>query len=167
MALRNLKAPIRRLEVQVNDEEKDLVRGLNPTDVIDLYIRHTGEASAMFEKLVEQWRGNGNKVDQADVLAIALDMLRHAPNILAELLAVGFGGDTTDEVTFAEDIGIARQLPFAVQADAFNKICSLTFTSDMPPGKFAALVTDALSKVTGAMGKLSLAALENGSGNSA
>lgn len=167
MTLSSLKAPIRRQEVQVNDEESLLVRGLNPADVIALYIRHTGEASAMFERLVGQWQANGNKIVGTDVLAIALDLLQHAPNVLAELLAIGFGGDPADERAFAADIAIARDLPFGVQGDAFNKICGLTFTSDMPPGKFAALITEALSKVTGAFGKLSPEALTNGSGNSA
>lgn len=148
MSLRKLKVPVPVAVVQVSDEDSFPVRGLNPSDLLGLYHRHTGELSGLFEKLAASYQANGNNVEAADVQQVAFALLQDAPQILAEVIAIAADGDPSDEENWAIDVAIAGKLPFPVQADALQKIGALTFTSDMPPGKFVALVAGAVMKAT-------------------
>lgn len=158
MSLRKLKTPVPQALVQVSDEEGFPVRGLSPTHVIGLYYRHTGQLSALFERLAEAHQSGGN-VDTGDIQTMVVELLREAPLIMAEVIALASGSDAADEIEATDDAGeplgmtnweadveIAKTLSFPVQADALTKIGNLTFTSDMPPGKFFALIAGAVNK---------------------
>jgi len=142
--LSQLKQPIPELVVKVSDAEGFAVRGLDPTDVLSLYYRHTGKLSEMFDGMMERYRENGNNIETADVQSFAMTVIGDAPVIVAEVIALA-SGSSPDDDEWDADIHIATHLPFPVQADAIEKIGRLTFTSEMPPKKFGALVAGAIT----------------------
>lgn len=149
MSLSKLKNPTPSKQVQVTDEESFPVRGLNPDDIMGIYYRHTGDLSGLFEKLFEGFQSNGDRIDPNDLTAVALDLMRDAPHIMAEIIAAAAGGNPRDDEAWMIDVAIALKLPFAVQADALQKIVELTFTSEMPPKKFGNLVVALWMRATG------------------
>lgn len=164
--LLTLKAPIPSAVVKVSDSEGFVVRGLSPYQVVALYKRHTGELEPLFQRVVAGVKDSGEAL-HGDIEAIVLSLAAEAPRILAELIALASGGDPdnpadaviTDPVSgealtlkaFDAAALLAMHLPFPTQTDALAKIGELTFSSDMPPGKFFALVASLAKKVTGAM----------------
>ena len=148
--LLKIRVPHPEAIVQVSDSEGFAVRGLDPHQVFSLYHRHTGELSELFTRIMANVKDNG-AAGQADIEAVMLTMIQEFPTLLSELIVLGSGGDTADEAGFDEALAVAKTLTFAVQVDALTKIGTLTFTSDMPPGKFLTLVVGLLQKVTGAM----------------
>lgn len=164
--LLSLKLPVPERVVAISDSEGFAVRGLSPVQVIGLYKRHAGELEPMFQRILAGVKQTG-QAEPTHVEPVVLALLADTPVILAELIVLGSGGDPSDPVGFETALDIAKDLPFTVQVDALAKIGELTFTSDMPPGKFFALVATLARKVTGAMqGLNSLAASQNGSGES-
>lgn len=146
MSLRKLKNPTPQKVVKVSDDEGFVVRGLSPADVMGLYYRHTGELSNLFEKLAENYQANGNQIAASDVQTVAFSMMREAPQILAEVIALAAGGDPMSD-EWSEEVDIAKLLPFPVQADAVSKIGELSFTSEMPAGKFVSLIVGAVKSM--------------------
>ncbi|MBH0113265.1 hypothetical protein I5E68_09935 [Novosphingobium sp. YJ-S2-02] len=132
MGLRNLTLPTK--QVQVADGVSFTVRGLAPYDALGLYYRHTGELSALFDKLALK-----GSVEPGDVSAVTTVAVSAAPRVMAEIIVVAEGTDPSDEV-FEEEVRAALKLPAAAQMDALGKIADLTFTSEMPPKKFLAVV---------------------------
>jgi hypothetical protein len=147
-SLSKLKNPVPTKVVQVSDDEGFAVRGLSPSDVLGLYQRHTGQLSDMFEQLAETYQKSGGQVAPSDVQAFAVNLIGDAPHIMAELVALGSGSDPAALDDWSTDVEIARKLTFTVQMDALSKIGALTFTSDMPPGKFVALIGGLIQKLT-------------------
>lgn len=145
---KKLKNPTPSMVVQVSDSEGFPVRGLNPTDVFGIYYRHTGQLAALFEKLIEGFQQNG-AFDTADIQTVALDLIKDAPMVMAEIIAAAADGNPDDSESWEADVGIARRFTFPVQADALAKIGELTFTSEMPPGKFLSLVVGLVARATG------------------
>lgn len=164
--LLSVKVPIPEEVVRVSDSEGFAVRGLSPYHIVGLYKRHTGELEPMFQRVMAGVSEQG-QVQAADIETIVMSLATEAPILLAEVVALATGGDPadTEEVTrdhpatgqpvtlpaFDMAVLLAQHLPFPVQTDALDKIGRLTFTSDMPPGKFFALVASLATKVTSAM----------------
>ena len=163
--LLGLKIAIPERVVQVSDSEGFTVRGLTPLQVFSLYKRHTGELSAIFDRLMDGVRDNGI-AQHADIESMVLALLGDTPILIAEMIVLGSGGNADKIDDFEAAYNIASALPFPVQVDALTKIGELTFTSDMPPGKFAALIVTLIRKTLGASKTISLEALRNGSGES-
>lgn len=155
MSLRKLKNPTPTAVVHISDEESFPVRGLNPTDILGLYYRHTGQLSGLFEKLAENYQSNGSRVNPTDVSAAVMTAMQDAPVVMAELIALAADGDPHDGENWDIDVSIATRLAFPIQVDALMKIGALTFTSEMPAGKFAALVAGAVQKATSKAATLS------------
>ena len=148
-SLTKLKNPVPQKVVEVSDEEGFVVRGLNPAAVFTLYYRHTGEIGQLFEKFLALAQGDG-EAKLEDAGSIVVTLLQNAPLILAELIALAAGADPVNDDEWLESVGIARDLSFPVQVDALEKIGALTFTSEMPVGKFAALVAKSAQAMTSA-----------------
>jgi hypothetical protein len=164
MSLQKLKNPSPVKVVQVSDGDSFPVRGLSPSNVIGLYYRHTGQLSGLFEQLATTYRGKG-EIETPDITEIVATLMQEAPLIMAELIALASGStpvvsdgsarsveeladadNLTPEESWLLDVHIATSLPFAVQVDALVKIGELSFTSEMPPGKFVSLVANLLQK---------------------
>lgn len=148
-SLTKLKNPVPQQVVQVSGDEGFVVRGLNPTAVFTLYYRHTGEIGQLFEQFLALAQGEGGpKIEDAGSIIVTL--LQNTPLVLAELIALAAGASPADDDDWFESVGIARDLSFPVQVDALEKIGSLTFTSEMPVGKFLALVAKSAQAATSA-----------------
>lgn len=163
--LLKISAPIQERIVQVPGGEGFAVRGLNPQNVLGLYKRHMGELEPMFTHVMAAAKAKG-AVDAADIQPLLLGLISQSPILMAELIAIASGGDpgsmelvvitdpfSGEEVKLLEfdaALTIAMALPFTVQVDALAKIGELTFSQDMPPGKFLALVLTLMRSVTGA-----------------
>lgn len=145
---KKLKNPTPQKLVQVSDSEGFPVRGLNPTDVFGIYYRHTGQLAAFFEKLMTSFHQTG-EFDTSDIQSVALELLKDAPVVMGEMIAAAAGGNPSDETEWSADVAIARALPFPVQVDALTKIGELTFTSEMPPGKFLSLIAGMITRAVG------------------
>lgn len=150
MGLRNLS--FAEAKVQLPGGDSFTVRGVDPDMVVALYNRHRGELSVLFDNLTQQVKGE----NPGDVAMIAASAMSSAPVVMAELIALASGSKPSD--TFVElpdgltdwerDVAAARSLPFPVQVDALTKIAEQTFTTDMPVGKFAAVVIKAAGTAT-------------------
>lgn len=181
--LLKITAPIQERIVQVSDGEGFAVRGLNPLNVVALYRRHMGELEPMFQQVMASAQARGT-VDASDIQPLLLGLVSESPLLMGELIVIASGGDpaNVDPVTIADPEGgdavtlpafdaaltIAMALPFTVQVDALSKVGELTFTQDMPPGKFLALVATLLRSVSRAVQGMtaSLQRAQNGSGES-
>lgn len=148
-----LKVPTPERVVQTSDGEGFAVRGLTPLQVFSLYYRHTGELGELFEGIMKNVRESG-AAGQVDVESVMLSMLRNAPTVFCEIIVLATGGRTEDEVNFEAALKIAESLPFPVQADAMAKIAELTFTAEMPVGKFLTLVVGLMQQATGALSQV-------------
>ncbi len=164
--LLKLAVPIPEEVVKVSDSDGFAVRGLSPSHVVALYKRHTGELEPMFQRVMASVNEQG-QVQAADIETIVMSLATETPVLLAEVIALASGGDAankepaivTHPVTgeqvelpaFDAAVLIAQHMPFPVQVDALDKISRLTFTSEMPPGKFFSLVATLATKVTSAM----------------
>lgn len=135
MGLRDIVIPVSLVAV---GDSSFTVRGLSPRDALGLYHRHAGELSALFDQFTGRANA-GENVISADVLQAASSLVDGGPLIIAEIIALASDANpaTADWYT---DVAIAERLPFPVQFDALQKIGQLTFSSDMPPGKFIGLV---------------------------
>lgn len=147
-SLLKLSNPIPQETVKVSDGEGFAVRGLSPAHVVDIYFRHIGELGDLIDRLVAQYQEGGGQFTVDTTAVIAMNMAKDAPLILGEIIAAAAGADPADEQNWADSVQIAFSLPFPVQADALEKIAALTFSSDMPPGKFVRLVARAVQSVT-------------------
>ncbi len=163
--LLSLKVPVPERVVQVSGSEGFTVRGLSPLQVLQLYKRHTGQLSSLFDRVMASVAERG-AADAADIEPIVLSLIQEAPVIVSELIVLASGGNPDDAgiADFEEALLIASQLPFPTVADCISKIAELTFTSDMPPGKFLALATKMATKLTGALQDLPIS--PNGAGMS-
>lgn len=154
--LLKLAVPIPTLDVKVSDTESFGVVGLTPTGAWGLYNRHTGALSDVFDRMVADYKAQGT-IETGDVQTVIAGLLKDFPLLMADVVALGSGGslDEADIDEFEKARDIAIRLPFPVQVDALTKIGQLTFTSDMPPGKFLALVISLIQAGTGALAKMS------------
>jgi hypothetical protein len=166
MALRNLTFPTITVDTPGGSFA---VRGLTTDMVVGLYQRHRGELGTLFDDLT----ANAKNGSQADITNIVMGGLHTAPLIAAELVALASGSrpdddavepdmpiEGSDETTnpdgatnWERDVQQARDLPFPVQVDALEKIAAQTFTSDMPAGKFLAVVIKMAGSATALLPK--------------
>ena len=139
MGLRNLTFPTAIVQTSGGPLP---VRGLSLDHVLGLFYRHRPEVTAFYDAVL----GSSSKSDITpdDLTLIALRMIDLAPTLVAEVIALAGGTDARDP-DFDNEVGLARyRLNLSEQLDALEKIAAQTFTSDMPPGKIAALVIQAM-----------------------
>lgn len=130
--------------VEIADGGKFAVRGISPEDALGLYYRHTGELSALFDKFAERAKAR----EEVSAMEVGTAMVSGAPRIMAEIIALAADGDPRDAESFEQLVNVARKLPAGVQMDALQKIGALTFSSDMPAGKFFGLVVQMAQSAT-------------------
>ena len=150
MGLRDL---IPTAEVKVSDAGSFSVRGFSPNDTFLLYHRHRGQLAAMFEQFAGevQKKGKKGKGDvNEDLIQVGTSLIGNAPQVMAEVIVLAMGVKPENE-DFDAEVRAALDLPAGVQMDALQKIADLTFTSDMPPGKFLAVVVQLLQSSTAAI----------------
>lgn len=133
--------------VVVSDKGGFEVRGLSPYDITALFLRHRGELSAMFDQFAVKVKG-GQSVGLDDATTMIAGALETAPHIVAEIVALGTGSDPADPDNWQKDVVIATTLSLGVQTEALQKIAGLTFSSEMPPGKFLSVVVGAMQNAT-------------------
>jgi len=143
MGLRDLVIPTELVKVA---DEGFPVRGLSPNDALDLYYRHAGELSALFDQFTARVKAG----ESADAMEVGTAMVGGAPQIMAEIIALASDSDPRSP-DWPLDVAQALRLPAGVQMDALEKIGRLTFTSDMPPGKFFGLVISMAQSATAAL----------------
>jgi hypothetical protein len=148
MGLRNLNLPTS--VVKVADGVEFTVRGFSPNDALGLYYRHSGQLAALFDQFAAKAKASNGEVDRADVAAIGTTLVSSAPVIMAEVIAIAEGSNPAAD-DFGEDVAAAMRLTAGVQLDALQKIGELTFSSDMPPGKFAAVVLGLAQSATASL----------------
>ena len=151
-SLKNLKNPTPTLAVAVSDEESFTVRGVSLSDVLHIYYRHTGGISLAFERLAMTYKSAG-LVEQDDVTSMLAGAIADVPTVVAEIIAIASGADTHDDAEFQSDVDIASSLSMGVKLSALEKIGHLTFTSEMPPKKFIALIASALNQTRATPGE--------------
>ena len=140
--------------VKVSDRGGFEVRGLSPYDITAMFLRHGGELNAIFDQFATKVRA-GEAVNLGDGAAIIGGVLETAPLLIAEVIALATGADPADGDDWVKDVAVARKLSLGVQTEAVQQIAALTFTEDMPPGKFLSLALDAMQSATGALNKAS------------
>lgn len=141
MSLRNITIPKR--EVPVDGEQKFTVSGVSADQVFGLYSRHREDLSTLFDNLAGR-----NRVEGAEVINSIEGIITQFPLVVAEGIALA-SGSRPDEEHWAEDVTVARSLPLPVQVDALMKIGELTFSPDMPPKKFFALLVGLIQQLNG------------------
>ena len=161
--LLKLTTPIAERIVAVPSGEGFAVRGLNPIHIAALYRRHMGELEQVFESVMTVAKAKGD-AQADDLFPLLLGLISETPVLMGELIVIASGGDpaSTNSATivhpatgepatlpaFDAALLIAMALPIGAQIDALVKVGELTFTPDMTPGKFLALVMALLGKQT-------------------
>lgn len=148
-SLTALKAPIPTKSVKVSDDESFTVRGLSPLAVFNLFYQHPDEIGALFDQAMAA--AKSGDMSESDTATLLLSVLKQSPMIIAELIALASGARPEDADDWSQTVEIAKELTFPVQADALEKIGQLTFTSEMPVGKFVALVVKHMQGLTSAL----------------
>lgn len=128
--------------VKVSESGGFEVRGLSPYDFVALFMRRRGELTALFDSFAEKVRA-GEAVDVGDGAAMIMSVLETAPDLVAEVISLAAGNDPQQDDWMAE-VSVARKLAVGVQADTLQKIAELTFSEDMPAGKFISLAVGAV-----------------------
>ena len=140
MTLRNIT--ISKAVVAVDAEQMFSVSGVTAAQVFTLYNRHREDLSVLFDRL--SGRGEPNV---AEVLNSIEGIIAQFPTLVAETIAMSSGEKLDDEEAWQDAVSIAKSLPFTVQTDALLKIGELTFSPDMPPKKFFALLVSLIQQV--------------------
>jgi hypothetical protein len=140
MTLRNITIP--KAVVAVDAEQMFSVSGVTAAQVFSLYNRHREDLSVLFDRLA----GRGD-ADASEVLNSIEGIISQFPLLVAETIALASGEKIDDADTWQEAVSIAQNLPFSVQTDALIKISELTFSPDMPPKKFFALLVGMIQQV--------------------
>lgn len=143
-SLRKVENPTPLLPVRVSDEESFTVRGVGLNDIMAIYYRHTGGISLAFEKLASQYRSSG-QLGSEEVSGIIAGTIQELPIVTAELIAIASGSNVDEDAEFAADVALALNLGLGAQFAALEAIGKLTFTSEMPPKKFLALIAQRLN----------------------
>lgn len=115
-------------KVMDGDEVIVTVRGLSPTDIVQL-IQINRPA---IEELFNRFSGREPEtIDDADVAEAGLSMIEAAPGLVAHIIALAADAlDQFDQVLV---------LPVGVQVEALEKIGKLTFSAGGGPKKVMAL----------------------------
>ena len=142
MTLRNITIP--KAVVPVDDSEMFAVSGVTANQVFTLYRRHRDDLSTLFDNLAGR-----SDIDHSVVLNSIEGIIAQFPLLVAEVVAMASGDNPADEEGWAESVEIATRLPFTVQVDALLKIGELTFSPDMPPKKFFALLVGMIQQLNG------------------
>jgi hypothetical protein len=150
--LRNITFPTRAIAIPGGGEFA--VRGLTTDMALNLYLRHAGQLSQLFDMAA------ANAADE-DFRDIAMRLLTEAPHIMAELIALATGSRPGDDwidpdeeanplglTEWERDVRAAQGLPIPVQVDALMGLAEMTFTSSMPPKKFFGVVIGMARKMT-------------------
>ena len=145
-----LNIPIPEAVVKVGDSEGFAVVGLSPHDIVSVYLRHRKELSEFFDMYSAKVKELGPDIAAELISSRAVsDLISTLPNISAEIVAISAGFPISDE-KFEEAVTKLKRFPLATQMEALTKIAGLTFSSDMPAGKFLAVVKSAIMTATAA-----------------
>lgn len=140
MTLRNITIPKAVISV---GGDLFAVSGITANQVFNLYRRHREDLSQLFENLA----GRGT-VEASDMLNSIEGIIAMFPDLVAEVITMA-AGDKPDTEGWDESVANAAALPFPVQTDALMKIGELTFSPEMPPKKFFALLVGMIQQLNG------------------
>jgi hypothetical protein len=139
MGLRDVVIP--RATITIPNGGSFAVRALSPNDALQLYYRHAGQLSYLFEIFAKKAAADGTGNITPDQIVVAgSGLIAETPSIMAEVISIAAGEDPGNTAEFDDAVKVVLQFPAGVQMEALGKIAELTFTSDMPPGKFLSLV---------------------------
>ena len=138
MTLRNITIPKREVLV---GSDKFTVSGVSADQVFGLYSRHREDLAVLFDNL-------SGRSQASDVLSSVEGIVTQFPIVIAEGIALASGGRPETE-HWEEEVAIARSLPLPIQVDALMKIGELTFSPEMPPKKFFALLVGLIQQLNG------------------
>jgi len=141
MSLRNITIPKR--EVPVGSEQKFTVSGVSADQVFGLYSRHREDLGVLFDNLAGR-----DRAERSEVLNSIEGIIAQFPLVIAEAIALA-SGSKPDSEHWDEEVAVARSLPMPVQVDALMKVGELTFSPDMPPKKFFALLVGMIQQLNG------------------
>lgn len=139
MTLRNITIP--KAVVSVGDEVF-VVSGITANQVFNLYRRHREDLSTLFDTLA----GRGT-IEASDVLNSVEGIIAMFPDLVAEVIAMASGDKPEDGDGWLEALTMAAALPFPIQTEALLKIGELTFSPEMPPKKFFALLVGMIQRM--------------------
>jgi len=137
-------------KVQVPGGGEFAVRGMSLNDALQLYYRHAGQLSDLFDQFAGKVKAK-EAVAEGEVLQAGVQMIGATPLLMAEIIALSMDADPTDVEGFTACVQNLLRLSLGVQMDALQKIGALTFTSDMPPGKFLSLVLATAQSATASL----------------
>ena len=141
--LQNLEATlIPQLTVPVAADAGFAVRGLSPYDLVAIYLRHRGEVSNLFDDFAARIKA-GDTAGLDDGFALVMSSLQTMPHLIAEVIAMATGSDAATE-DFEREVKVVLKMSIGVQSSALEKIGKLTFTDEMPVGKFLSLALESL-----------------------
>lgn len=138
MSLRNITIPKREVLV---GSDKFTVSGVSADQVFGLYSRHREDLAVLFDNLA-------GRVEGPSILTSVEGIITQFPLVIAEGIALASGG-RPDSEHWEEEVEVARSLPLPVQVDALMKIGELTFSPEMPPKKFFALLVGLIQQLNG------------------
>lgn len=138
MTLRNITIPKREVPV---GSDTFTVSGVSADQVFGLYQRHRDDLSTLFDNLSGRTTGS-------EVLSSIEGIVTQFPIVIAEGIALA-SGSTVGGEHWEEEVAIARSLPLPIQVDALMKIGELTFSPEMPPKKFFALLVGLIQQLNG------------------
>jgi hypothetical protein len=158
MGLRNLVTPSFTvlLPGAPGTEQSFTVRGVTTNQVITLYNRRRDQLEPLFARLANE---KLVAVSQEANAELATVLLNQSPLLMAEVIAIAAGGNPYDDspadpehpdgmTAWQADVAMAIDLPAPVQLDALQKIGALTFSPEMPPGKFVRVLVEMMKGAT-------------------
>lgn len=148
MSLRSIVIP--KLVVPIDSEQVFTVSGVSANQVFTLYQRHREDLATLFNNFA-------GKVETSAVINSIEGIIAQFPVLVGEVIAIASGGSPFDEERMEDgrtgwetDLSTATRLPMPVQVDALMKIGELTFSPDMPPKKFFALLVGMIQQLNNA-----------------
>lgn len=105
------------------------VRALTLEDVSTLVRLHAPDMQEMYAMFSEAVSAG----DDRTTVAVIMDLVRRAPGLVANIIAIAVGEDNAAE--------LAQRLPASVQIQVLQKVGELTFDDYGGPGEFLAALT--------------------------
>lgn len=116
-------------KVELPDGVSIVIRGLSLDDIAKLASKHMAIMGSLYSKFT----GDGAEIPTAEAVEaevggyedMAVQMLKDAPRLLAEIIVTSAGTDGSEE-----DVDHAMRLPAPIQLQAIEKIGKLTFVGE-------------------------------------
>lgn len=137
-----LNYTLKRAAIMDGETEVATVRGLSLNDITDLISINAGA----MEQLFAQFNGRDMESIAVDEVAHAgKDMLRSAPALMAQIIAIGSDAYKDRDPDAEESpLELIQQMPAGLQIACLEKIGEMTFTAFGGPKKVLALVLRAV-----------------------